>query len=392
MLCLIVTVATVATLVLGPAPQEPLHFSSADKRSFETAKTEAGNDPAKLVKLALWCEQHGMRRTAHRVGQGRDARPEECDGSRVIGPGLIPGPLGKPRGRHQADERRRSARRSGAEYNALRDRVDRDTEIERRTVDNFERSGFYAKAAEVKLRLDRRLATEHLRLGAWCEKQGMKPEALAHFTTAVYLNPHDAAAWHHLGYVKHHGRWMNHEQIAAQERETLAQMHADRHWEPLFRKWANELKSRSRRADAEARLAEVSDPRAVPSITRLFAAGLPAYQTLAVQLLCQIDVPAATRELATIAVYSDSAEVAIPRRRRSKDAVHAIMRASWLIGSIRRFSSRSSPSPGWAHKALWSSTRLGSISFGRTKPRCRSGSHPHSAVTRAMIPMDCRLS
>ena len=309
MLCLIVTVATVATLVLGPAPQEPLHFSSADKRSFETAKTEAGNDPAKLVKLALWCEQHGMRAEQRTVlDKVVTLDPKNAMARGLLGQVSYQGRWESPEAvtkRMKEDEAHAAQR---AEYNALRDRVDRDTEIERRTVDNFERSGFYAKAAEVKLRLDRRLATEHLRLGAWCEKQGMKPEALAHFTTAVYLNPHDAAAWHHLGYVKHHGRWMNHEQIAAQERETLAQMHADRHWEPLFRKWANELKSRSRRADAEARLAEVSDPRAVPSITRLFAAGLPAYQTLAVQLLCQIDVPAATRELATIAVYSDSAE------------------------------------------------------------------------------------
>ena len=32
-----------------------------------------------------------------------------------------------------------------AEYNALRDRIERDTEIERRAVDNFERSGFHAQ-------------------------------------------------------------------------------------------------------------------------------------------------------------------------------------------------------------------------------------------------------
>ena len=102
---------------------------------------------------------------------------------------------------------------------------------------------------------------------------------------------------------------MNHEQIVAEDRETLAQKHADRHWEPLLRKWAHELASRTARADAEAKLAEISDPRAVPTITRLFAAGSPAYQTIAVRVLGQIAAPVASQELAAIAVYSDDPSV-----------------------------------------------------------------------------------
>jgi hypothetical protein len=78
-------------------------------------------------------------------------------------------------------------------------------------------------------RLDRRIAPEHVRLGLWCEANGLKPEALAHFTTALKLDPYHEATWHHLGYVKHQGRWMHPEQIAADQREALAQRHADRH-------------------------------------------------------------------------------------------------------------------------------------------------------------------
>ena len=135
-----------------------------------------------------------------------------------------------------------------AEYNARRDRIDRDTEIERREVANFENARFYARAAELKMRLDRRIAPEHVRLGLWCEANGLKPEALAHFTTALQLDPHHEATWRHLGYIKHHGRWMSREQIAADEREALAQKHADRHWEPLLHRWAAELREPRRRA------------------------------------------------------------------------------------------------------------------------------------------------
>ena len=49
----------------------------------------------------------------------------------------------------------------------------------------------------------------------------MKAEAQAHFTTALHLNPHNEATWRHLGYIKHHGQWLTHEEIAAENHEAL---------------------------------------------------------------------------------------------------------------------------------------------------------------------------
>ena len=196
-----------------------------------------------------------------------------------------------------------------AEYNARRIRIDRDTELERRSIANFEDHGFHARASEVKLILDRKLAPEHVRLGLWCEQNGLKAKAQAHFITALHLNPHDQVTWRHIGYVKHNGRWMSHEQVADEEHEAQAQRHADRHWEPLLRKWAAELSQSGRRALAEANFAKVSDPRAVHSIVRLFGSASPASQKLAVRLLTQIKEPAATRKLAAFAVYSNDADV-----------------------------------------------------------------------------------
>ena len=41
--------------------QEPSRPSTTDLHHFEAARAEAGSDPAKLVKLALWCDARGMR-------------------------------------------------------------------------------------------------------------------------------------------------------------------------------------------------------------------------------------------------------------------------------------------------------------------------------------------
>ena len=136
--------------------------------------------------------------------------------------------LGNPRGGEPAGENDDALAAKRAEYNAPRTHRSRHRD-RCLQIDKLEKAGFYAKAGEVKFLLDRRIAPEHVRLGLWCEQKGLKAEALAHFTTALELDPHKEATWKHLGYVKHHGRWMSHEQIAAEEHDALVQKHADRH-------------------------------------------------------------------------------------------------------------------------------------------------------------------
>ena len=196
-----------------------------------------------------------------------------------------------------------------AEYTARRARLDRDTEIELRSIERLEEAKRFAEASKMRAVLNRKLAPEHEKIGLWCEENGLKAEALAHFMTALQLDPHHDAAWRHLGYVKHHHRWMSKEMIAEEEHEAQAQKHADRHWTPLLKKWAAELGNRHRRAEAEANLAKVRDPRAIPSIVHLFANGPPAAQMLAVRLLDQIDAPESSQRLAMIAVFGETAEI-----------------------------------------------------------------------------------
>src|SRR5262249_39817972 len=99
-----------------------------------------------------------------------------------------------------------------------------------------------ARCARSDEKLQRTLAEYHARrestpetalaqwlLGCWCESEGLKPEAIAHFTTVTRLDPDHAAAWARLGCRKVGGRWLNEAQIAALATEREAQRRADQY-------------------------------------------------------------------------------------------------------------------------------------------------------------------
>lgn len=119
------------------------------------------------------------------------------------------------------------------------------------------------------------------------------------------LDPYRDTTWKHLGYVRHGGRWMSHEQIQAQEKEDAAQRLADRHWEPLLKRWKAWLGEKIHRDEAVAHLAGIDDPRAVPAIDRVFVTNDRNDQERAVKLLGQIRSPGSSQELAFLAVRSD---------------------------------------------------------------------------------------
>jgi len=148
-------------------------------------------------------------------------------------------------------------------------------------------------------------ASAHYGLGLWCEQNGLKSEAMAHFATTIRLDPGREAAWKHLGFKKHQGRWMTTEQVS----ECNAQTKSDREWETRLRRWKLWLASKLKSDEAKAALAGVTDPRAVRSICQVFAAGGARDQELAVQLLGQVRCRAASRALALLAVSGESTEV-----------------------------------------------------------------------------------
>ena len=112
---------------------------------------------------------------------------------------------------------------------------------------------------------------------------------MAHFTIVTRLDPARESAWKHLGFKKYNGKWMSESRIAAVQAEAEAQRQADRRWQPLLERWRAGSATRPARPEAEARLAEVSDPRAVPAIWAVFGSGNSAQQRVAAGLLAQID-------------------------------------------------------------------------------------------------------
>ena len=178
------------------------------------------------------------------------------------------------------------------------------------------------------------VAAAYAKLGVWCEQNGLKPEATEHFTQAVELDPYRDSAWKHLGYVKHNGRWMNREQITAEEKEAIEQTRADRLWEPRLKRWKTWLKDEKLHDQATTEMKSATDPHAVPAVVRIFAQGNERDQIAAVQLLGQIDIPSSTHALPRLAVLSASdavrsAATAALLRREPRDF------AGWLIDYIR---------------------------------------------------------
>ncbi len=285
--------ALLAIIAAGFSPDDASGQASADRKTYEAIRVKAGQNPGALVKLSLWCEAHGL--TAERGKHLMEAIG--IDPANTAARGLLG--LISYRGEWLSPEEVRGKRKSDEElarkleaYNARR--AELDAEIRNRKNDAAGRH---------------KAALAHEKLGAWCEQQGLKDEAIAHFTTAVQLDPYLDAPWKHLGYVKHHGQWLSRENLAAFEQETAAQHKADHHWETLLRKWKAELGEKKRRKQAEESVAGVTDPRAVPAIARIFGKGTSGEQLTAVAMLGRIEGQASSRELARLAVFGGSQEV-----------------------------------------------------------------------------------
>jgi hypothetical protein len=302
--------------LIGAPADEPSPPPAADAlKAYEAARTELGRELQAHVKLALWCEAHGLQ--AERVKHL--ALAVLADPMNVTARGLLG--LVPYRGRWETPEKVVERLK---EDEALTAKL---AEYNRRRAELEQRLGKPGRGGPASQQSD---ARAHVQLGMWCEQAGLKAEATAHFTSAVVLDPYNDATWKHLGYVKRDGRWMSPEQVTAERREAAAQNKADRYWGPTLRKWRGWLGDKTRREDAERLLADVADPLAVPSVVRTFRDGNESDQKVAVQLLGQIDSPASTWRLAELAVFGRSEAVRSAatkalKRREPRDYAGALV-------------------------------------------------------------------
>ncbi len=269
-------------LYVGSGETSPEKPAPEVLKEYEAAKSQPRRDSTSEVKLALWCESHGL--TAEKVRHLAMAvvlNPRDLTARGLLGLVAYHGKWQRPDAITDSLKNDATMAATLAEYNARRASLKND-------------------------------ANAHWRIALWCEEKGLKPEAMAHLTTVIRLDPGRPAAWKRLGFKQHGGRWTTDEHLAAERKERETQRQAEKHWRPLLIKWRDSLSHPKQRADAEQKLAGVDDPRAVPVVWAVFFKGNTQEQLTGVQLLGQIDAPGSSRALAMLAI---SAEAGVVRQR-----------------------------------------------------------------------------
>lgn len=244
------------------------------RTAYEAAEAACGRDPEAHVRLALWCERHGLRaERARHLAIALLADPDHAlaramqgfvrEGSRWLKPEQV------------AEQRRTDEERAAIwlDYEKRRAVAGRDV-------------------------------TSQLDLARWCEQNGLEAQARTHLISVVRLDPSRETTWKHLGYRKYNGRWMTEEQYESARAGVKAQAAATREWKPRLESLRDDLAEATSREAAETALSEIADPLVIPAIVDVFLTASVDDQRLAVQLLGQIDDPAATEVLASIALGS----------------------------------------------------------------------------------------
>jgi hypothetical protein len=269
----------VASLAFAMLPADGATPVVDSRKAYVELRAASGRDADAQVSLALWCEAHGLE--AERLKHLSIAvltDPAHATARGLLGLVEYRGKWAKPdavAAKLKADE---TLNRAMIEYNARRDKLK-----------------------------DR--ADDHMSLALWCEAHGLKSEATVHFMNVTRLDPSRESAWKHLGCKKYNGVWMAEDQIAAVKAETEAQRAADKRWGMLLAKWKGWLGDKRRRSEAEAKLAEVTDPRALPAVWSVFATDSPAGQKIAAGVIGQMDGETASRHLAFLAVKGVTPEI-----------------------------------------------------------------------------------
>ncbi|WP_165075253.1 polymorphic toxin-type HINT domain-containing protein [Paludisphaera rhizosphaerae] len=281
--------------------------TDADRSAYDAAAAAAGRDADAQVKLALWCEAHGMpaERLKHLT------RAVLLDPNNAKARGLL-GQVQRDGKWMRADDVAKAVENSPQQSALMSEYLERRA----RTADK---------------------ADDQYKLALWCEEKGLTQPMLAHLHRTLQLDPDREGAIRRLGFKKVGGRWVNPEVETAAKAEREAQAKSDKKWRPRLEKIRAELGSRDKvkRAEAEAELAAVADPRAASSVWQIFIrGGDEGRQRVGVDVLSRIDAPSASAALALIAVFSPHSAIRADAGRllRGRDAREY---ASLLAGLLR---------------------------------------------------------
>lgn len=257
---------------------------------YDARRTHTARDAEAQVKLALWCEQNGLttERLEH-LTKAILADPKQALARALLGYVKLGDQWVKPQD--------------------VADRIAADAKLTETLAE------YNGRRARAELTAD-----DQWRLALWCEQNGLEPEAQAHFTTVVRLDPSRSAAWKRLGCKKYGNRWLRPEQHEALQAEARAQRDANQRWCTQLTQWRTILRGtdHAARERVEQEAAEVHDRRAVPAIWAvLVTTGIPDDQKLAVQLLGQFDTDASSRALAMLGLGAATPDL----RRQATEAL-----------------------------------------------------------------------
>ncbi len=198
-------VSLIATAPMGdPTPPNDI------TQTYQEARAKAGRSPEEQVRLALWCESHGL--SAQRLNHLTLA--VLADPKNLTARGLMG--LILHEGRWQRPE-------------VIADKAKADPVL----------AEYQSKRLKAAYTAD----AQYL-LGLWCDEHGLKEQAKAHLTAVIRLDPKREIAWKKLGYKKHEGRWATDAQLAAERADAEAQKAADRKWKPLLEKYKRDARPR----------------------------------------------------------------------------------------------------------------------------------------------------
>ncbi len=164
----------------------------------------------------------------------------------------------------------------------------------------------------------------HLKLATWCLNHQRLTARQHHLNRVLALEPDHAEARRALGYRKVNGQWMTRkEEMAARGMRMYAgryrteqeiaiwenekkQHRAEREWHAKIKRWYGWLGS-SKEASALTALREIRDPFAAPAVAKYLDPDnkhkpTPATKLLLIEILGQIDSPAATTALIDVSL------------------------------------------------------------------------------------------
>ncbi len=252
---------------------------AADRAEYEARKARTKNEPVALVKLALWCEEHGL--TVERDAQLAEAI--RIDPKNAVARGLL----------GHVEYRGEWIRSSD-----VSEKVKANAALTAALTDYDTRRAKVANTADAQWKL-----------ALWCDQNGLNAAARLHYLTVVRLDPSRDAAWKRLGYKKQGKRRVNEARVATEKVDASARKQADKKWRPLLLKLRGWLGDDDHREEAEQALDRVADPQAVSAIWALFTGSGPALQRVAVKLFGQIESADSSRALAMMAFLSTSDDV-----------------------------------------------------------------------------------